>query len=52
MYAHGDEQMSDDELSEKAIIGADPALHVQRIRELEELGPTVIVLQNNSGRTR
>jgi len=49
MYAHGEEQMSDDELSEKAIIGADPALHVQRIRELEELGPTVIVLQNNSG---
>ncbi|MDA0170420.1 TIGR03557 family F420-dependent LLM class oxidoreductase [Solirubrobacter taibaiensis] len=49
MYAHGEEQMSDSELAEKAIIGSDPALHAERIRELEELGPTVIVLQNNSG---
>jgi coenzyme F420-dependent glucose-6-phosphate dehydrogenase len=49
MYAHGAEQMSDDELAEKAIIGSDPALHVERIRELEQLGATVIVLQNNSG---
>ena len=24
-------------------------MHVERIRELEELGATVIVLQNNSG---
>jgi coenzyme F420-dependent glucose-6-phosphate dehydrogenase len=49
MYEHGEEQMSDSELAENAIVGADPEHHVERIRELEELGATVIVLQNNSG---
>ncbi len=49
MYEHGEEVMSDDELRENAIIGSDPVLHVERIRELEQLGATVIVLQNNSG---
>lgn len=49
MYAHGEEQMSDEELAENAIIASDPAVHVERIRELEALGATVIVLQNNSG---
>jgi coenzyme F420-dependent glucose-6-phosphate dehydrogenase len=41
--------MSDSELAENAIIGSDLDHHVERIRELEELGATVIVLQNNSG---
>jgi coenzyme F420-dependent glucose-6-phosphate dehydrogenase len=41
--------MSDEEFRENAIIGSDPELHVERIRELEQLGATVIVLQNNSG---
>ena len=41
--------MSDDEFKENAIISSDPSEHVDRIRELEELGATVIVLQNNSG---
>jgi coenzyme F420-dependent glucose-6-phosphate dehydrogenase len=49
MYEHGEEEMSDEEFAEAGIIGADPELHVQRIRELEELGATVIVLQNCSG---
>ena len=49
LYANGEEQMSDDELAENAIIGSDLDHHVERIRELEELGATVIVLQNNSG---
>ena len=49
MYEHGEEQMSDEELAENAIISSDPEEHVERIRELEELGATVIVLQNNSG---
>jgi coenzyme F420-dependent glucose-6-phosphate dehydrogenase len=49
MYEHGEEQMSDEELAENAIVGADPEHHVERIRELEKLGATVIVLQNNSG---
>lgn len=49
MYAHGEEVMSDDELAQQAIVGSDLDMHVERIRELEELGATVIVLQNNSG---
>jgi coenzyme F420-dependent glucose-6-phosphate dehydrogenase len=49
MYEHGEQEMSDEEFAEKAIISSDPEHHVQRIRELEELGATVIVLQNNSG---
>ena len=49
MYEHGESEMSDEEFAEKAIIGSDAELHIERIRELEKLGPTVIVLQNNSG---
>jgi coenzyme F420-dependent glucose-6-phosphate dehydrogenase len=49
MYEHGEEQMTDDELRENAIIGSDLDHHVERIRALEQLGATVIVLQNNSG---
>jgi len=49
MYEHGEEQMSDAEFAENAIISSDPEEHISRIRELEELGATVIVLQNNSG---
>jgi coenzyme F420-dependent glucose-6-phosphate dehydrogenase len=49
MYAHGEETVSDDEFAQQAVIGADPEHHVERLRELEGLGPTVIVLQNCSG---
>src|SRR3954468_5704172 len=49
MYEHGEREMSDEEFMENAIIGSDPDQHVERIRELEKLGATVIVLQNNSG---
>jgi coenzyme F420-dependent glucose-6-phosphate dehydrogenase len=40
---------SHEEFAQNAIIGSDPDMHVERLRELEELGATVIVLQNNSG---
>jgi coenzyme F420-dependent glucose-6-phosphate dehydrogenase len=49
MYEHGEQEMSDEEFLEQGIIGADPEHHVARIRELEQLGPTVVVLQNCSG---
>jgi coenzyme F420-dependent glucose-6-phosphate dehydrogenase len=49
MYEHGEDEMSDEEFAQNAIAGSDPEQHVERLRELEELGPTVIVLQNNSG---
>ena len=49
MYEHGEREMSDEEFAQNAIVSSDPAHHVERLRELEELGATVIVLQNNSG---
>jgi coenzyme F420-dependent glucose-6-phosphate dehydrogenase len=49
MYEHGEEQISDEELREAMIISADPARHVERIRQVEELGATTVALMNNSG---
>jgi coenzyme F420-dependent glucose-6-phosphate dehydrogenase len=49
MYLHGESEMSDEEFAEQAIVSSDAEVHIERIRELEKLGPTVIVLQNNSG---
>ena len=49
MYEHGAEQVSDDELREAMIISSDPAVHLERIREVEEMGATTVVLMNNSG---
>jgi len=49
MYRRGEEQLSDEDLKEKFIIGSDTDLHAERIREVEELGATIVVLMNNSG---
>lgn len=49
MYEHGEEQMSDAELREAMIISSDPGEHVERIRQVEELGATTVALMNNSG---
>jgi coenzyme F420-dependent glucose-6-phosphate dehydrogenase len=49
MYEHGEQEVSDEEFLEKGIIGAHPAQHIERIRQLEEMGATVVVLQNCSG---
>src|ERR671916_131650 len=49
MYEHGEDEMSDEEFAQNAIVGSDPDAHVERLKELEELGATIIVLQNNSG---
>lgn len=49
MLEHAERQVSDDELKEAMIISSDPAAHVERIREIEELGATTIPLMNNSG---
>lgn len=46
---HGEETTSDDDMLESAIISSDPQTHVERLRELEGLGATIICLQNNSG---
>ena len=49
MYAHAERQVSDEDLREAMIIGSDPALHSERIREVEEMGATVVCIQNASG---
>jgi coenzyme F420-dependent glucose-6-phosphate dehydrogenase len=41
--------MTDEEFAEEAIVSSDPDHHAERIRELVELGATIVVLQNNSG---
>jgi hypothetical protein len=49
MYEHAEEQISDDEYREKAIISADPAVHVEKLAQLKELGATSIAVMNCSG---
>jgi coenzyme F420-dependent glucose-6-phosphate dehydrogenase len=49
MYKRGEEQMSDQELREAMIISSDPAVHLERIREVEGMGATTVALMNNSG---
>jgi coenzyme F420-dependent glucose-6-phosphate dehydrogenase len=49
MYRHGEETMSDDVFKEAYIISSDPQVHVDRIRQVEEMGATVVCLQNASG---
>jgi coenzyme F420-dependent glucose-6-phosphate dehydrogenase len=49
MYRHGEEQISDDEFKEAYIVSSDPQVHVERIRAVEQMGPTVVCLQNASG---
>jgi coenzyme F420-dependent glucose-6-phosphate dehydrogenase len=49
MYAEGERQTSDEDLREAMIISADPQVHVERIRDVIDLGATTVVLTNNSG---
>ena len=49
MYEHAEETISDDEFRKKVVVSADPAEHVRRLKELEEMGATVIAVMNCSG---
>ncbi|TMK40139.1 MAG: TIGR03557 family F420-dependent LLM class oxidoreductase [Actinobacteria bacterium] len=49
MYEHGERQVSDDDLREAFIISSDPGVHAERIREVEKLGASTVVVMNNSG---
>jgi coenzyme F420-dependent glucose-6-phosphate dehydrogenase len=49
MYEHAEEQVSDEELKEALIISSDPEVHADRVREVERLGASIVVLMNNSG---
>jgi coenzyme F420-dependent glucose-6-phosphate dehydrogenase len=49
MYEEGERQVSDDQLKQSFIISSDPAEHVERLREVERMGATIVVAMNNSG---
>ncbi len=49
MYENAEREVSDDEFKESYIIGSDPELHVERLREVESLGATIVCVQNASG---
>jgi coenzyme F420-dependent glucose-6-phosphate dehydrogenase len=49
MQAHARDAVTDEEFLASAIVSSDPAEHVKRIREIEELGASVVVLMNISG---
>jgi coenzyme F420-dependent glucose-6-phosphate dehydrogenase len=49
MYERAERQISDDDFKEAYIVSSDPALHAERVREVERLGATVVCLQNGSG---
>jgi coenzyme F420-dependent glucose-6-phosphate dehydrogenase len=49
MYEHSEEQVSDEEFKESYIISSDPNQHAERVREVEQLGATIVCLQNGSG---
>jgi coenzyme F420-dependent glucose-6-phosphate dehydrogenase len=49
MYEKGSREVSDEDLREGFIVSSDPEVHVQRIREIEGLGATIVCLANNSG---
>jgi coenzyme F420-dependent glucose-6-phosphate dehydrogenase len=49
MYEKAEKEVSDDDFREAYIISADPEVHAERIREIEQLGATIVCLQNGSG---
>ena len=49
MYEEGARQVSDEDLKQAFIISSDPEVHVERLREVEKLGATIVVAMNNSG---
>jgi coenzyme F420-dependent glucose-6-phosphate dehydrogenase len=49
MYEEGERQISDDDLREALIISSDPEVHIERIRDAEQMGATTMALMNCSG---
>jgi coenzyme F420-dependent glucose-6-phosphate dehydrogenase len=49
MFEKAEREVDDDEFKGSYIISADPDHHVERIREIEGMGATVVCLQNGSG---
>jgi coenzyme F420-dependent glucose-6-phosphate dehydrogenase len=49
MFEKADREVPDEEFTQSYIVSSEPEHHVERIREVEELGATVVCLQNGSG---
>jgi coenzyme F420-dependent glucose-6-phosphate dehydrogenase len=49
MFEEAESQVTDEDLKETMIISSDPQVHGERVREVEELGATIVALMNNSG---
>jgi coenzyme F420-dependent glucose-6-phosphate dehydrogenase len=49
MYEHAEQTIDDEQFRELQIISADPSEHAERIRAIEQLGATTVVLMNISG---
>jgi coenzyme F420-dependent glucose-6-phosphate dehydrogenase len=49
MYEKAEQEISDEEFKESYIVSSNPDHHAERVREIEEMGATVVCLQNASG---
>ena len=49
MYEKAEGEVADEEFRQSYIIGSDPDVHAERLREVEALGATVVCVQNASG---
>jgi coenzyme F420-dependent glucose-6-phosphate dehydrogenase len=49
MYENAEANLTDEEFKKSFIVASDPEQHVERIREVEQLGATVVCVQNASG---
>jgi coenzyme F420-dependent glucose-6-phosphate dehydrogenase len=49
MYEHAEATITDDEFMKGAIISADASEHIRRLREIEEMGATIVAVMNCSG---
>jgi coenzyme F420-dependent glucose-6-phosphate dehydrogenase len=49
MHEQAEAEVSDEEFMESYIVSSNPEIHLERIREVERMGATVVCLQNGSG---
>jgi coenzyme F420-dependent glucose-6-phosphate dehydrogenase len=50
MYEKAESEVSDEDFKESYILSSDPEHHAERIREIEKMEPTIVCLQNASGK--
>jgi coenzyme F420-dependent glucose-6-phosphate dehydrogenase len=48
MYEHGEREVGDEEFADSIVAGSDPGAIAEQLRELEQLGGTVVTIQNAS----